>query len=298
MSRMSHQRARAWTLGAVIVALVMSLAPTRYTQWAMWLRGPIETILAPGAQPLASLSARFRPGATARVLKPDAGEAELARQHAELETELARANARIAELERLVRDLQVGAAAPGLASTRPVVATRIGQSVGSGTIDVRGGAGAGVTLGAPVTARGTQQLVGLVTSVGPMASTVRLITDPRIEPGLMQAIIGVEGAVDVQAQRALPRCQLRPDGAGLLIDENVPAPQGSEAVLIPGALVRLDDPTWPAAARLLTLGRVERVEPASSPQFRSIAVRPLVDVSRVRGVILHVTDDEGEGSAP
>ncbi|MCA9294422.1 MAG: hypothetical protein KDA20_11475 [Phycisphaerales bacterium] len=294
---MRRYRAQTWGGGAVVVLLVLALAPQRATAWAGWLRGPVETILAPGARPLAMLSTLLRPGRTIDTGRPDASELELQRQREELETELARANARIAELEQLVRDLQVGAAAPGLGQTRPVVAARVGQAMGSGTIDVRAGDGEGVVVGTVATARGTQQLVGLVTSTGPMVSTVRLITDRRIEPGLMQATIGAEGARDANAQASLPRCQLHPDGAGLLVDEQVPAPPGSESIIRVGALVRLDDPTWSGAAQLLILGRIERIEDGASPQFRKIVVRPIVDISRVSGVILHVrrNDDEGQG---
>lgn len=294
MARMRRYRAQAWAGGAVIVLLVLALAPHRATSWASWLRGPLETVLAPGARPLALLSQVLRPGRTVDLSRADASELELQRQREELETELARANARIAELERLVSDLQLGAAAPGLGTTRPVVASRVGQALGSGTIDVRAALRDGITVGTVATARGTQQLVGLVTSTGPMVSTVRLITDRRLEPGLMQAVIGAEGALDAETQANLPRCQLRPDGAGLLIDEQVPLPQGSEAFIHIGALVRLDDPTWPGAAQLLTLGRIERIEDGASPQFRKLSVRPIVDIARVTGVILHVPRGEGE----
>lgn len=273
---------------------MFALAPGRATAWASWLRGPLETVLAPGAWPLAKLSGALRPGRAIDMGHPDASELELVRQRDELELGLARANARIAELEQLVRDLQLTSTVPGREATRPVVANRVGQALGSGTIDVRAGTRDGVIAGDVATARGTQQLVGLVTKAGTMVSTVRLLTDRRIEPGLMQAVIGAEGMRDASTQQSLPRCQLRPDGSGRLIDEQVAAPAGSEVAIRVGALVRLDDATWPGPAQLLTLGRIERVDAAASPQFRKITVRPIVDVSRVSGVILHVPESRGD----
>jgi len=66
-----------------------------------------------------------------------------------------------------------------------------------------------------------------------------------------------------------------------------------------GQTVRLDDPTWPKAARMLVLGRVERVEPSpDQPLRRVITIRPTVaGLDRLSEVVIW-TPVMGEEARP
>ena len=281
---------------ALLVALIVltSLAPTSLTGWITGVRGPFMTIIAPVSGPAEALSVWLRPPET--LASPDAStpEAELLRQYERMQLEYAVALERIVTLEGLVRDLQEGVEFQPNVPMARVEAVKIGANIAGGTIDISRGARDGVTAGSIAVARRSQQLVGIVTSVGPLVSTVHVITDDRVNPGLMVGVVMPGGPLGSAAElAALPRIQLKPAGDGTLVADQVGI--GDAQRIAPGQRVRLMDETWPATASMLVLGQVVRVEATEEPLFKRIVVKPEADPARVSAMILSIPRDSGAG---
>lgn len=282
---------------ALLVALLVltALLPSSITGWITGVRGPFMTIIAPVSGPAELVSAWLRPPAT--LASPDAStpEAELLRQFEKLQTEYLAATERIGALEALVRDLQEGVDFQPDVPVVRVEAARIGSNIAGGTIDVSRGARDGVVKGSIAVARRSQQLVGIVTTVGPLVSTVHVITDDRVNPGLMVGVVMPGRPLESTAELAsLPRIQLKPAGDGTLVADQVGI--GDAQRILPGQRVRLMDETWPASASMLVLGQVVRIEPTEEPLFKRIVVKPEVDPARVSAMILTIPKDSA-GSA-
>ncbi len=281
---------------ALLTALLIATAllPSKITGWITWLRGPFMTVVTPIAGPAAALGAWLRPPDT--LVSPDATtpEAELLRQYEKLQLDYAVALERVGTLEALVRDLQEGVDFQPQIPISKIEAARVGSNIASGTIDVSRGDRDGVVVGAVAVARRSQQLVGIVTSSGPLVSTVHLITDPRVNPGLMVGVVmPARPPTSAHELAALPRIQLKPAGDGTLVMDQVGI--GDAQRILPGQRVRLMDETWPAAASMLVLGQVIRIEPTDEPLFKRIVVKPEVDPARVSAMILNIPKETGAG---
>ena len=282
MARMQVQPGVAFG-AAVVVLFAGALLPVRVTGWLTSLRGPLSVLVSPIAGPLSSLSEAVRP--IAERGGDDLAAAELQTQRDELRLLYERAAGRVADLERLVAELQRLPLSLQERGVVPVLADRVGRSTVGGTIDVRAGADAGGGFGTVAVARQSNQLVGLVTTANGPVSTVRVITDERIEPGILRAVLSETFAESPEAQARLPRADFGPDGRGGCVAEQVPVEEGAPTIEV-GMLARLDDPDWPEAAQFYTLGEVTSVEPGDAPLFVRVTIEPLVDVSRVRSVLL------------
>lgn len=268
---------------AILLLSIFALSPARVTQWVQWFRGPLQTVLAPGETVFSKLSTTLRP--SARSPEEAIAEREIRGQLAELQLQLNRSNALVNEYRQQLDELRQPL--DELRTTRRVIATRVGRSLGSGTLEVRAGTGDGINLESVAVARGTQQLVGIVTGVGVATSTIHLLTDPDLKPDSIEGRVFPAGTT-VSDQSTLPSCMLRPLGNGRLIDPSVPVEAGDEAYIQVGSIVRLNDLRWPSSAQMLTIGRIVDVRPGPNPQFREVVVEPLVqELGRLPSVILY-----------
>ena len=285
-------------LAAVVLALLVgSLAPADLVGWVGWFRGPFMAVIAPISGPLSALSVRLRPSPDRADPRDLASRGELLEENERLYVEALDLKSRVLELEGLVRDLQGGVGAPGELRWTPLEATRVGADPGSGTIEVKGGRRQGVAPGTVAVARRSSQLVGPVTAVGPMTSTVHLVTDTGLRPALMIGVVVPDGtSPSPEALAEAVRCQLRPEGDGTLLSEPLGA-DDAERVSV-GDPVHLDDDSWPSTASMLTLGRVTAVLDTDNPLFKQIVVTPGVDPARLRSVILRVPGAETAPGTP
>ncbi len=273
---------------SIFALLILAVLPTSLTGWVRELRGPFIAIITPVAAPLSALSTWLResdrpvedaPRATREALLDRADTFE------RLWLDSLRENDR---LRGLVRDLQSGVAHPPRIPIDELAADRIGRDVRGGTIDLNRGSRHGIRPDAVVRGRGDgrQQLIGVVTAVSGLTCTVRLITDERIDP---PRVVGAVLPPDPGAWDSLveaPRCQLKPTGSGLLVDESFGIdPTRPVAV---NDEVWLDDESWPAASSFLLLGRVSAIEPTDDPLFRRLFVKPVVEVGRQASVFIRV----------
>jgi hypothetical protein len=202
---------------------------------------------------------------------------------------------RIDDLEALVRELQSGVEAMRAQRVRLLEGTRVGADLQNGTIEIARGSSHGVRAGALVTARRSQQIVGIVTDAGHLTSTVRLLTDARFQPKLMRGVVMPEEPVTPELLATLPVVQLRPAGDGTLITD-LPIASATAEALKEGQEIRLRDDAWPSAAQMLVLGRVERVEQTRDRDvlWRHVRVRPALDndLARVGSVMLLIPADD------
>ncbi len=283
-------RAMMWI--ACVALIGAALIPMRFTWWLSWLHGPFQTVIAPISAPLAKVASWLRPGEGNRAGADDPAVEELRRQVEFYRSEYLLAEQRMEQMARVIEALQDGVPFAQGARLRRVEGTRIGSDLSAGTIEINRGRTHGVTLNTvAVAVAAPQHLVGIVTNIGPMTSSVHVLTDSRIIPSLIEALIVREGVTTPGEIARSPRCQFRPVGDGTLagtlgIDEAARVQSGDAAFL--------DDPYWPGSAQRLVMGRVVRIEDTDKPLFRRVVIRPDLDLARVRAVVLRISaDDDG-----
>lgn len=265
-----------------------SALPMKWSGWTGWLRGPFTTIIAPISGPLAALSTKLRPGDSRRGTD-DADTAELRRQVEFYRSEYLRTEQQVEQMRQLIESLQEGVSYGPPIRLKRIEATRVGADLGAGTIDVRRGTIDGVTLGTVAVATAApQHLIGIVTDVGPTVSTIHIITDRRLTPNFLDALILPAGSVTPEALARAPRTQFRPVGDGTLAAE---ISAEAAARVQRGDSAFLEDPSWPPGAQRLILGRVVRADDTESPLFKRVIIRPDLDLARVRSVILRIAAD-------
>lgn len=275
---------------AASVLLVLCFAPPRFTEWVGWFRTPLMAVVTPASRPAAVVSSWIRPGDAPAAREADIELDEALRQRDDLETRYLDAIAEIERLRSTIRELQGGRELLVDPSCDTFVAPRVGHDLGAGVIEVRGGSRNDIKAGAVAVAGTSQQLVGRVSDVGALTSTIRVITRDMSERGSLEALIVRAGETESAAILASPRCRLTPEGDGTLVGE-IGVSAGAE--LDEGMLARLDDPYWPSCAQRLIVGRVIEVRPTDHPLHRRIVVRPEVDPMHVPGVVLRIPMTEG-----
>lgn len=296
MPRRRSVSPRSLSTVLILALLATSLLPTSLTGWVTWFRGPLVFLVFPATGPLARIASWLDPAVDLRVrgLEPPPDEVEIQRLLEIERLASLQAQARVAELEAVIADLQGGVPYQRDLRVSKVIAQRVSRSVGTGTIDVRRGRADGVVPGTVAIAPGSSQLAGVVRAVGPRTCTVHLLTDRRLEPALMRAVVmPARPVLDAAELSELPTCQLRPAGDGTLVDPAVGSDDADRMAV--GAAVRLADETWPGAASMLVLGRVVRIDETEDPLFRRVVVRPEVELTRLRRVTLSIPV---EGDAP
>jgi len=273
---MSRGRGTIRPLPLALVALaLLSLAPTRFTSWVAHLRDPVEFVLRPISHPLAALSRNLRPASPEPAGDPRI--AALETQREDLAARLARARQRIDDLERLIAELQAGYAVAPELDIRAFAAPVTGSSSNATDFTLRVGAGSaqGVLPQSSVAVSGGFHLVGRVVQVGRASCLVLPITE--------EATGWIEARVMVQDPDVSFRGQFRPTGDGALAGDM----EQTARDIKPGQIVRLDDPTWPAGAQQLQVGRVVAAERQPNGRLR-VTIRPEIDPRRVSEVVLRV----------
>jgi hypothetical protein len=285
----------------LLTLLVLALAPTTFTRWVTSFRGPIEVVIGPGKFAFEQASRVLRPPLVAPEIERD--ERELREQYDELLRQHLQAIQENRELREVIRSLQAGAPYPSTVGARRLSTQRQGINISSGLVQVRGGTRDGVVPGSIAVAAASQQLIGQVVATDLATSSIRLITDPRMQPNLIGAVVtpSLDASPLAEPQRSAVQVtvELRASGDGTLISEPIGSVGKPEGVLVPGAPVLLRDPTWPETAQFFTIGLVESVEElARNPGFLRLTVRPTgPELGRVGSMILHIPDaGDAEGA--
>lgn len=274
---------------ATIAMLLGAFLPGRLTGWTGWFRGPLMTVVAPVSGPMNALAMWLRPGDRRRGVE-DASTEQLIQQLETSKAELMRVEQQNEQLRQIIEGLQGGVAYGAPLRLNRVEASRIGADLGAGTIDVKRGSMHGVTIGTvAVATMAPQHLVGLVTDVGPTVSTIHVITDRKVIPNLITTLILPSGSVTPDVLARAPRCQFKPIGEGLFAGE-IGAEDAARVQRDDSAY--LDDPSWPAAAQRLIVGRVLRAEETENPLFKRLVIRPDFDLGRVPSVILRTAAED------
>ncbi len=273
------------------VLMLTALVPSKLTGWVGSLRGPTTVLVAPISRPMAMLESWLREPMSERIREESPEFREMRELRDFYLTEYQRISDENHELRQLIQALQEGVGIGDRQTFRILEAKRVGSDPRAGTIDVARGAMDGVTINTVATAvSATHHLLGVVSSVSTKVSSVHLLTDERLSPGLIEAIIIPESVTDLASLEQAPRIQLRPVGDGTLIAD---VGRDDSDVVSVGDLAYLDDPHWPPAAQRLIIGRVRglRDEP-DRPLFRTVIIEPDIDPARARAVILRIPADD------
>lgn len=279
----------AFFLTCMLLAL-LALLPSGVSGWLTWFRGPLLAVVAPISGPLTHVSRWLRPGDSSRPESDDPEINELRLLGEMYKTEFLRAEQENQRLRTIIEALQQGIAYGPSQRLRLLEASRIGSSAGAGTIEVARGAMDGVTMQTVATAiSAPQHLVGLVSAVGPTVSSIRLITDPRLSPKRIDALLFKDEPVSMEAAAQAPKCQFTPAGDGTLV--GILGAQDAQRVR-KGDLAYVDDDHLPAGAQRLVLARVIHIEETENPLFWRLTLRPDFDLARVSGVMLRIPIEE------
>lgn len=278
-----------YILPAVLaVAGLLSLLPGPWLAWAGWFGSLAGVVTAPISSPVAqvgrALTAPSRAEDQRTLAELEAlfeGE-RLRRQQAEREAERLRA---------MLAELTLGARLNPDVVVEQLPAPVVGFA--GGMLRVRAGEPQGLERNTIATARGIQ-LLGRVERVDGPTSLVTLITD--------RDAVRLTARVMLDETETVSRmCTLAPVGDGTLRGE-VEAPGAAETDPLEPAVgmrVRLDDPVWPDAGRMLIIGEIVRVEPhRDQPLRKVITVRPLFDLRRSSEVIFRLPRRLDEGGTP
>ncbi len=289
---------------AVSLLAILAVLPTRWTGWLNPVGGVLDVIVAPAQWPIAagirSVRSQVRGGGLADA---DPLAAELRRETQRFEQLYLQALDENRRLTGLITSLQGGlAVAPGV-RIHQVQADVIGLHADASTtlLKVKAGAASRVSRESVAVFDGIH-LVGRVVDVEPQISRVLPTTDRAAgkldvlvmlgeAPG---SVAGAPGPLDTAL-----RCLLDPTGEGTLRGPvEVPPPRQDlpRPEVKPGMVVRLEGARWPAPARMLIVGVVERVEPAANGR-PIIVVKPVFELRDLASVIIRSPASDGPGPA-
>ncbi len=286
--RLSPRRALAIAAGIV---LVLALLPTRYSKWVGWFGRPTMIAIGPAAEPINRLAQWALPRRTGPA-QPEQVEA-LTQEVEKFRTMWRQSEARLADSERRLADIQRGRALNPNLDLAPIVAPVIGSAAdpSSGLLRARAGRDRGVQRDDVVVVGGVH-LVGKVVDASALECSILPITQRGA--GYIEGVVDVPG-VDAAA---LPRCQLLPGPGGELSGEFERDAAGVDL----GLLVRLRDPGWPASAQMLVIGKVVAIRPKESQPLRQvIVVRPEMDFRRLGEALIYASGPAAsapEGATP
>jgi cell shape-determining protein MreC len=281
---------RAYPVTIVLLCVLGLGVPARFLGWTDWIHDRLAIVVAPLGRPLAVAGAWLRGGR-----EGPGDEALLAYEEKVefLEGELLRQRQENSRLQQVIRDLQSGL---DLAKDQPVRIVHAGVYGYSSDpratfLRVQAGRKQGLSSTSFALAPGLQ-VVGRVVELAERTCVVRPVT-ARNGEALAAVIIVKEG--DPEGLR----CTLAPTGEGTLRGPVEDRRDAAGGVIEPvmGQAVRLNDPTWPAASRMLLVGRVEAVEASPQQPLRKIVtVRPTVEyLDRLSEVVVWTpTGAEGQ----
>lgn len=260
------------------VMALMALLPTPAIRWVRQLSRPVTTLLGPlnwalkgGVQMVAVESSATKETPEFEELRGQLESYKFQWMNEREENE---------RLRKQIAELQKG---PPIASEfmRPVYAPVIGggADLSAGILKAKAGEREGVLPNSVAVVEGVH-LVGKVTEV---ASRYCLI-----QPVTQKGSRGLKGVIMVGDQRG-PFCDLVPTGAGTLngrvfFEEGMARPELKE-----GMLVRLDDPEWPASARMLIIGQIVEVVPLpQQPNRPVVTVRPQFVIDKISELVIRI----------
>jgi hypothetical protein len=274
-----------------LVALTLLFLPQSVTNRLRVWAGPVFT-------PLQNLTERWSLNLSESIYRPDAAtpdsQAALRERTESLENALAEAAAVLGEYDRQVRDLAQIRAGLDRLPCRLVPARLLAPEVPGGRAGARlaEGADKGIRKSGAVVARlidrGAREalqrgepiltaagLVGIVEEVGPLTSTVRLVTDPRAAL-MVQVITHRNGQ-----WRAGPEAVARGDenGAAIIVQG---VPRASDVA--PGDFVVTSPSPESALPPYLIVGRISACNLKPAAVFYDISVEPRVPLAQVREV--------------
>jgi cell shape-determining protein MreC len=285
-----HAAHRAYPITIAVLCVTALVVPARFLQWTELIHERLLIVVAPLSGPLSVAGNWLRGGRRA-----PADEAMLAFEEKVefLEGELLRQRQDNQRLQQIIKDLQSGLDLAKDQPVRIVHAGVFGYGSDPRTTILRAQAGQreGLTPQSFALAPGLQ-VVGRVIELSHRTCAVRPITS-RGGEALAAVIIVQEGNPEGL------RCTLSPAGDGTLrgpVEDRRDA-GGAAIEPVTGQAVRLNDPTWPAASRMLLVGRVESVGThPQQPLRKVVTVRPTVEyLDRLSEVVIW-TPLAGEGA--
>ncbi len=266
---------------AIILSLVLGLAPARFIRWVGAFGDFTQRIIAPIGHPLYQGSHWLTRSGTTPSL--DNETQALLRERDQFQTLYFQQTNEIRRLRQLITDLQEGVALNPDLPVIQIAAPVIGRQSDpvSSLLTIRRGSNDGVTPNTVAVVNGID-LLGKVVRTSKNLSYVQPITSKgagRIQGRIMLG----DGSPGLD-------CTLLPTGTGVLKGlVKAPANPDQSPTIAPGQLVRLADKVWPKNAQMLVLGEVLAVEPAQDlPTRKVITVQPRARLSRVSEVVLRV----------
>lgn len=276
---------RRGLVAAVIVLMVLSLLPHRFTGYATIVRSVTVSTLSLLAQPLHAVASSLRRYEERPVL----GEQEqLSQRIQSLEAEVMALRERERQLVRTVEELE--GLRRRLGETYEYrVASVIGRS-SDNTLQLNIGTRQGVRVGMAVVERAS--IVGRISQVGPTSSTLSLITAPDTLIEVVAVPATLRGPVLPEDRRG--RLLLQPARANLMVALEVDAQLPVEA----GDYARLLDERWPRAVQGMIVGQVIGVEDdPDDPLLKLVGVRPMTSLPDLDEVTVIVPRREEESAS-
>jgi rod shape-determining protein MreC len=260
----------------LIGLLVLTLVPGRYLRWTDDVAEPLNAVLAPFTDVGRSLAAFLRP---AKTSDPGAGDdvalSALRQELEQFRTQNLNLRTRqrqlLLELEELRRARDLNPEIRDRLLDFPVIRTSADPS--SSIMKIKGGSKNGIIPGVVAVYRGVH-LVGRITAVQSLTSSLQPVTDKNVEP-LNCVVMPAENQAELIDGA---RCQVvpHPTRPDLLIGDVERDADWLSAIGEERLLVRLSDAHWPDGAQALIVGTVERVFTDDATPLRlRIEVRPV-----------------------
>lgn len=281
-----------WSMPATIIVLVvLSLAPIRFTNWTNWFAAQTNVIIMPIAHPLGLAIDKIIPPATSNPLASDR-ERTIVNELDRVRTQLLQTREENQRLTKLIDQFSRGAKITKNIDVRQIHRPRISSLIGDHLL-IRTGKIEGLTQGTVVVVDAVQ-LLGKISRVDGKTSTVLPITAKSAQQILATVMLNDSGSQQV-------KCLLEPVGDGTLRGEVARSASDESWQVKVGQEVRLLDSQWPQHAQMLMIGTIERIERNEAQPLRQrIIVRPTVaDLRRVPEVILRLPAidlDQSEGT--
>lgn len=276
-------------IGAIAILLIVSFLPQRALSYLAAPGRVVRFVLYPVSDPVKKLTATLRPAAPRH---DDPMVEQLKLQIEQFKTLYQQALATIADKQRLIENLQQGAAvAEGpVRQLHAAVIANSSSGIG-GTFQVGAGDRYKVDRSTIASTDGVQY-VGRVTAVEKRTCTVTLMTD-KSAGSIGGAIFADDGTrlaqmpllSPVRGQRAL---------SGQVLYSTPPAPEPKI-----DDVVRIDDKSLPRAAQRLIIGRVTDVQKGVAGRI-IVTVRPTLELERLGEVVLLMSpaSEPADGGVP
>lgn len=265
---------------ALILVIVLAFMPGRWLGWTRDVARIINVPLMPFRDLGTSIAGWLSPEHEAQIREFE-GERQLVQEFEELDRRFVAAQMRIAELEEQLEQIQQIPLTDVDVPIRPLTARITARDPRSRTahVQINRGRQHGVVEHTVAVFAGVH-LIGKVTSVDRMSSTVLPITSP--EHGPLRAIVIAPDQPAITIAEA-PQLTLEPRGDGTFFAE---AP--SEVPVSTGDIVRLASMAdWPRSSMGMVLGVVDSVSDDAS-LWQRVVIRPRYEAHQISSVVLKI----------